>query len=165
MKKLILTLVVLLSLQAGLSAGTEVFFSPEGNIQAEIVNRISRSTKSVDAMIYCLTVKRIASALVYAKERGLAVRVIADRSQSKGKSSYIGFLISKGVKVKMISGIGKGAMHNTTGIFDGNELVTGSYAWNASAEYNNYENAIFTDDKTAVRKYQDQFEMIWRTGK
>jgi phosphatidylserine/phosphatidylglycerophosphate/cardiolipin synthase-like enzyme len=151
---------------AAATTETKAIFSPDGNIQAAIVERISRSTRSIDAMMFSLTAKRIASSLVYAKERGLKVRVIADKAQSRAKYSYVGFLISKGVPVKLLSGkTGKGIMHNTTGIFDGTKVITGSYSWTGDAEYYNYENVILTDENDVVQEYKEEFERLWNHDK
>jgi len=146
-------------------AETRAFFSPGSNIQATIVDQISRSSHSIDAMACGLSAKRIASALVYAKTRGLKVRVIADKSQSRAKNSYIGFLISKGVPVRLLSGRKKGLMHNTLGIFDGNTLITGSFNWTNDSAFYNFENVIMTDDNALVQEYKEEFDKLWSDGR
>ena len=161
MKKIAFLLIALLPIQT-IIAETKVLFSPSGNIQSGIVQLISQSKNTIDIMIYSFTSKEIASSLVYAHDRGIKIRVIADKSQSKGKSSLIGYLSSKGIKVKVITGIGRGIMHNKTCIVDGTELVTGSYNWTNNAEYYSYENAIFTDEKDIIGKYVKEFEKMWK---
>ena len=162
MKKIAFLLIVLLSIQTILVAETKVLFSPDGGIQSGLVQLISQSKNTIDIMIYSFTSREIASSLVYAHDRGVKIRVIADKLQTRGKSSLIGYLSSKGIKVKVITGIGRGIMHNKVGIFDGTELVTGSYNWTNNAEYYSYENAIFTDEKDIIGKYVKEFEKMWK---
>ena len=161
MKRLLLLIAVYLSVSLYAVAGNRVLFSPGGNIQAEIIQLIAGSNKTIDVMIYSFTAQEIAGALISAKDRGVKVRVIADKSQSKGKSSLVGYLISRGLDVKISSGRSRGIMHNKVGIFDGLQVITGSYNWTKGAELYNYENALVTDDLDTIGKYQKEFNRLW----
>jgi len=38
--------------------------------------------------------------------------------------------------------------------------MTGSYDWNYSAEYHNYENILFIDDLSVVQAFPHEFESL-----
>ena len=143
---------------------SEVYFSPEGNVRANIVKAIGESKTSIDLAIFDLTSEDIKIALEGAQKRGVKVRIIADNRQSKGPHSMVPGLVEAGLDVKITRGKGRGIMHNKFAIFDGKLMVTGSYNWTASAEKYNYENAVFITDPTVIDQYQQEFNEIWSSG-
>jgi hypothetical protein len=106
---------------------SESFFSPGGGIAARIVQEIQRAGASIDIAIYTFTETEIADALVVAKNRGVAIRIIADSEEAIGAASVVPRLQNAGFQLKRTAGIGTGIMHNKYAIFDGRALVTGSY--------------------------------------
>ena len=54
-------------------------------------------------------------------------------------------------------------MHHKFAIFDETTLWTGSFNWTVSANTNNCENVIITDDREACRSYQAQFNQLLKT--
>ena len=143
---------------------SEVFFSPEGNVRANIVKAIGEAKTSIDLAIFDLTSEDIKVALESAQKRGVKVRIIADNRQSKGPHSMVPGLVEAGLDIKITRGKGRGIMHNKFAIFDGKLMVTGSYNWTASAEKYNYENAVFITDPVVIAQYQKEFNEIWSSG-
>ena len=141
---------------------SEVFFSPGGGIAARIVQEIQRARISIDIAIYTFTETEIANALIAAKNRGVAIRIIADSEEAIGAGSVIPRLEKAGFQLKRTAGIGTGIMHNKYAIFDGQVLLTGSYNWSFSAENSNFENAIFVRDPAVISSYQANFVSIWK---
>ncbi|MFH1386772.1 MAG: phospholipase D-like domain-containing protein [bacterium] len=133
------------------------YFSPNGGIRDKIIAKINLSQKSIKLAIYSFTSGEIAWALENAKDRGVAIQVVADKGQAKGKNSEINFLLSKGIPVKLLQGKGRGIMHHKFAIFDDKEVVTGSYNWTENAEKNNYENAVFISDPEVVKSFGEEF--------
>ena len=144
------------------SFASPVFFSPNGGIRDKIIAKINLSKTSIKIAIYSFTSGDIAWALENAKNRGVDIQIIADQSQSKGKSSEVPFLISKNFKLKILQGKGRGIMHNKFAIFDEKEVITGSYNWTNNAESNNYENAIFINDPDVTKAYLAEFDKLWK---
>ena len=142
------------------SSESHAYFSPNGGIRDKIIARINLTKKSINLAIYSFTSGDIANALESAKNRGVKISIIADKSQSTGKSSEINYLISKGFNVKILKGKGRGIMHNKFAVFDDKEVVTGSYNWTDNAEYNNYENAIFIMDSSIINAYKLEFNKL-----
>lgn len=141
---------------------TETYFSPNGGVAANIIKAINNAKSSIDLAIFDLTSNDIASSLEKAQKRDVKIRIIADSRQAKGARSIIQALINEGFNVRIAHGIGRGIMHNKFAIFDNKLLVTGSYNWTNNAEHFNYENAIFTPDPETIKKYQQNFDKIWK---
>lgn len=140
----------------------EAYFSPDGGVARRIIKAIDSSASSIDLAIFDLTSQDIKSALERAKNRGVKIRIAADSRQAKGAHSVIQTLIDEGFNIRIVHGIGRGIMHNKFAVFDGKLLVTGSYNWTYNAEHNNYENAIFISDPETIKKYQQDFNTIWK---
>jgi hypothetical protein len=141
----------------------ESFFSPYGGVATRIVQEIQRARTSIDIAIYTFTQNEIADALIAAKNRGVAIRIIADSEQATAVGSQIVRMETAGFQVKRTAGLSFGIMHNKYAIFDSHALLTGSYNWSGSAETRNFENAVFIHDAAAIAAYQANFNGIWNT--
>jgi len=141
----------------------EVYFSPNGGVQDQIIKRINTSKSFVDVAVYSFTSGDIADALARATKRGVKVRVIRDSTQSSNENDENGFLQQNGIDVQIRSGRGRGIMHDKFAIFDGKEAFTGSYNWTNNAENNNWENALFTDEQKVIQAYEKEFEVLWKS--
>jgi phosphatidylserine/phosphatidylglycerophosphate/cardiolipin synthase-like enzyme len=125
------------------------------------VAEINKAQDTVDIAIYSFTADEIRDALIAAKNRGVAIRIIADISSAGGTGSEIATLEGLGFNLKRSAGVSGGIMHNKYMIIDGKVLFTGSYNWSANAEENNFENAVFIQASSVIQKYQADFEKIW----
>ena len=141
----------------------EAYFSPRGGISGRIVQEIERAQTSIDVEMYTFTRDEIASALIAANNRRVAIRVLADSSEAAVSGSDIARLEAAGVPLKRTNGGGGGIMHNKVAIFDGQVLLTGSYNWSSAAELSNDENAIFIRDPAVIAAYQGTFNSLWMT--
>jgi PLD-like domain len=142
-------------------AKTEVLFSPGGSIKDAIIKNISTSKGTIDVTAFTFTAGDIAEALYQAKERGVKIRVIIDRTQDAKLYPVIEFLKGEGFNLQFLKGNIGGSMNNAFAIFDDKLLVTGSYTWTEYAEKFNYENAIFIDEPDVVEKYKKEFESLY----
>jgi phosphatidylserine/phosphatidylglycerophosphate/cardiolipin synthase-like enzyme len=144
-------------------------FSPEGLIEDSILRAIRAADRTIDIAMFSFYSARIAEELLIAKRRGVAVRLVLDRMQSKLMKldnwfAYYGF------DVKILGGpnpfgnVFWEKNHNKFMIVDGKLLETGSYNYTKNAEENSYENANFYYDNPDVAFYLAYFEMLHRTG-
>lgn len=136
-------------------------FSPAGGVRSRIVSEIDKANSTIDIAIYSFTADEIREALIRAKNRGVAIRIIADSSQANGQGSEIATLEQAGFNLKRMAGLNGGIMHNKYMIIDGLTLLTGSYNWSANAENNSFENAAFVQGLPVILSYQENFESIW----
>ena len=98
-----------------------------------------------------------------AHKRGVKIRIVRDKTQSANKDDENAYLRKSGIPVEIRSGRGRGIIHDKFAIFDGKEVLTGSYNWTGNAESNNWENALFTDETKVVDAYEKEFEKIWES--
>jgi len=143
------------------SAATAALFSPGGGVRSRIIAEIDQAQSTIDIAIYSFTADAIRDGLIAARNRGVAIRIIADSSQADEAGAEIATLENAGFQVKRTSGLSGGIMHDKYMIIDGKLLLTGSYNWSASAEDRNYENAVFIQGSSLVQKYADDFDRIW----
>ena len=87
------------------SDGTVKYYFPRDGQAPEpvLVNVINSSKKSLDIAIYSFTDSNIADAVVNAKKRGVAVRVITDRecSSDTSQKKVLSELKSAGIPIKI----------------------------------------------------------------
>lgn len=148
-----------------------MMLQPNVKFEDVMVAAIGAVKKTLDVSIFALRSTRIAEAIVEAKERGAAVRVIIDKSQhdSDAFGVYTQWLAAKGVEVRVLAGPDPHAEfqlaqkdHHKIAIFDGKVVETGSPNYTKYAARNNFENGHFLDDKTDVAAYNFIFEHMWR---
>ena len=143
---------------------TEVYFSPDGHIKERLIQAINEAQSSIDIAIFNFTSHNLRAALVKAKKRGVKIRVVADAKQVQDdEHSLVATLMTEGFDVKLLKQQGQGIMHNKFAVFDKKLLCTGSYNWTESAEHKNYENALFITSQDVIKKYQDEFQILWNS--
>jgi phosphatidylserine/phosphatidylglycerophosphate/cardiolipin synthase-like enzyme len=109
---------------------------------------------------YSFTDSDLAWAVVKAQQRGVRVRVYLDDGQAAGRYAKGRFLEKRGVAVRYYHG--EGLMHHKFAVLDGQQVITGSYNWSASAEERNKENALVFTGRAYAAAYTAEFEKLWR---
>lgn len=137
----------------------EVYFSPSKACENAIISNINSSKYEIKIAIYDFTNKRIAKAVEKAKERGILVKILTDKGQSKRKDTQIKKLVARGVLVKCNAS--EGLQHNKFAVFDNKKVLTGSANWTYSAFSKNSENCIFLDDIEVISKFSHRFDQLW----
>ncbi len=135
----------------------EVFFSPPGGCTEAIVREIESARESVHVQAYVFTARPIADALVSAHQRGVQVRVIADKSNRTDRMSVARLLRRAGVEVLLD---GEHAVaNNKVVIVDKSVVLTGSFNFTRAAEDANAENLLLIRGHPEVaRKFLDNWE-------
>jgi phosphatidylserine/phosphatidylglycerophosphate/cardiolipin synthase-like enzyme len=159
-RSLLFVLLAVLPLQASPlnQAQVEVFFSPKGGCTNAIKTALDAAKSVVLVQAYSFTSAPIAKALVDAKNRGVDVQVILDKSQKTEKYSGATFLMNAGIAT-FIDSKHKIA-HNKIMIIDGKTMITGSFNFSKSAEESNAENLlVISDAPELAKKYSEN----WKT--
>ena len=128
------------------------------NALAALRDAIDAADHSVDLVVYKLDERGAARALERALERGVRVRVVADRREAMGGRSYLGKLGSQGADVRLWR---RGKLHAKFVIIDGSRVMTGSYNLTESAQHDNLELAIDFADAPTIARFQALFEQLW----
>lgn len=142
-------------------AWPRVVFSPGGGTEARLVDAVSRCGTTLDIAMFSFYSMPLAEAVVAAKARGVAVRVVADVSQAR-RSPALARLAAAGVDLRLTAGRGgRGVLHHKFARFDGEMLTTGSFNFSENAESNNFENQLFSDRGGDLTAFGTEFEAVW----
>ena len=139
----------------------ETAFTPGDAIDSLIVNAIDGARDEVLVQAYSFTHRRIARALVRARERGVAVSVLADREQARAlPQNALPELAAGGVDVCLDGNFQ--AAHNKVIVIDADTpratTITGSYNFTFAAQRSNAENIIVLRDNPPVaRAYRNNW--------
>jgi len=135
-----------------------LYFSPQTPVDSpsrwftDLVARIDSSTGWIRVMIFALTRTEISDALMRAKDRGVAVRVLVN--PRFGSEPAVEALRTAGVDVR------EAAVHAKVLVMDGRFVATGSANWSAAA-WANDENSLFIDDSSIALSYEARFDLAW----
>lgn len=158
MKKLILLLAIFPYLAY---AKVSVYFSPSTKCEQEIVELINQSQKSIDVAMYSINNDEIVDALKHAHDRGVKIRILADKLQASSKYSKVIELYLYGINIRVHSKFK--IEHNKFAIFDFLAATSGSYNWTNPASNKNSENCIFfSEEQETITQYQNRFNYLWQ---
>jgi len=134
----------------------QVCFTPYQNCMKKIVRLINHAKKSIFIQAYSFTAHPIAKALVRAKERGVEVRIIFDKSNFSGHFySSSKYLIRHGIPSWNDSNLN--IAHNKVIIVDQSIVQTGSFNYTYSAQKHNAENVLIIYNRKLAQRYLDNW--------
>ena len=139
-----------------LDGPVSVRFSPHGGAEALVVEALDAARRSVQVQAYSFTSMPIALACKRAHDRGVAIRVILDKSQVTQRYSDLGFLVRSGVPVWVDAA--HAIAHNKIVIIDGETVLTGSFNFTKAAETSNAENLLCLRDAGLAAAYGENWE-------
>ncbi len=135
------------------------------DFKQKLLYRINHANSSIDMAVYSFFgMQDIADALIFAKNRGVKIRVVYDNRTIQNSMQS---LINAGIKVSMRPSSLSGIMHNKFFVFDARDSIasndwlwTGS--WNVtSSELTWKNNVVEIHDPTITKAYQTEFEEMW----
>ena len=137
----------------------EYCFSPGGNCVSLVVKWIDRANSSVHVLIYSFTLDAIRNALIAAKNRGVDVKVVMERSNANEKGAEYQNLKNAGVDIRLDTN--SGLMHDKVVVIDGRIILTGSYNYSAAATTSNNENLVVIDSTSWGLAFEAQFQQVY----
>lgn len=147
-----------------------IFFTPDDNVRAQLLDLIVHEQESISVAVFVFTDKYIASALIDAFKRGVAVEVVTDATGLRDRYNKIRDLCNAQVPVFVYDAQnGKpglsSVMHHKFVIFKRNKnnqsyLWTGSCNFTRSACESNQENAILLTNIAHIERFAVQFEAL-----
>ena len=163
MKVIGLLLILFVTGTLGWAQNIQVYFSPNGGCEEAVVSEIRTARRSIDIAMYYLSSRKIAQALLEAKENNVQVKIVLDQGQEIESASKSSYLVKHGFDVRYH--LGFGLMHNKFAIIDTRALITGSFNWTLTAEERNEENLLVITDPLTIQKYEDRFDYLWNTSR
>lgn len=128
-----------------------VWFSPLGGCTAEVVKEIDAAKVSLHCQAYSFTSQPIADALLRAKQRGVKIVLILDKSDLTVKGSDLSFFDTNETWIDPKHAIA----HNKIMLIDGKVIITGSFNFTTAAEHSNAENLlVIRDDSQLYAEYE-----------
>jgi len=151
-----------------------VYFSPDGGATDELVSLINGAKSTIDVQAYSFTSEPIIDALVNAKQRGVTVNIILDRSHLEYRNFKTGKTTlqpSTALKAFYNAGIPTyidyryDIAHNKIMLIDLTTIVTGSFNFSYSAEHFNAENMLVIQNMPALfSRYESNFDYHEKTS-
>lgn len=134
----------------------QVCFTPGAHCAKLLVKYINAAKKSIYVQAYSFTSRSIGRALLHAKDQGVDVNVIVDKSQYQCQNySYARQLLTQGIP--MWVDVDPSIAHNKVMIIDRQIVETGSYNFTVSAEKYNAENMLIIHDAKLAKRYLDNW--------
>ncbi|CEG76273.1 hypothetical protein RMATCC62417_11191 [Rhizopus microsporus] len=139
----------------------KAFFFPSKESFKAFISVLNSATKTLDICVFAFTDDDIANALIAAKKRKVAIRIITDNQQAAGKGADAKRL-SESYGIPFKTDHTQGYMHNKFVIVDGQTLVNGSFNWSKGARFKNRENVLITNIPLCIQEFQAQFDALWK---
>ena len=136
-------------------ANYTVCFVPGEDCEGVIVAEINEARGVILVQAYSFTSMPIAKALVSAKQRGVSVQVILDKSQRSERYSGATFLANAGIRTLIDEQ--PSIAHSKVIIIDGVSVITGSFNFTRSAQQYNAENLIVIRDGSLAQHYTENW--------
>jgi phosphatidylserine/phosphatidylglycerophosphate/cardiolipin synthase-like enzyme len=139
-----------------ISPDIQVCFTPGQNCTLQITDTLDKAKKSIFIQAYGFTSAPIAKHLLAAKNRGVIVKVILDKSQKSQKYSAAQFLLNHDIPVWI--DYKPAIAHNKIMIVDGTKVITGSFNFTKAAEEKNAENLLIIHDPALAKRYLENWQ-------
>ena len=127
-------------------------FTPQDNCTQKIVDTIGSAKETVYVQAYSFTSFPIANALIAAKQRGVSVSIIFDKSEFNTIPGTCEKLFAQN-SIHIWDDYLPSIAHNKVMIIDDNEVITGSFNFTHAAQFNNTENVLFIQDTVTAEAY------------
>jgi phosphatidylserine/phosphatidylglycerophosphate/cardiolipin synthase-like enzyme len=130
----------------------QVCFTPGRYCTGYITRAIKQAKKTILVQAYSFTSRPIAKALVKAKDRGIKVKIILDKSQLQPDVySRANYFLNK--KIPIWVDDQPSIAHNKVMIIDSKTVITGSFNFTVSAQKYNAENLLIIQDVNLAKLY------------
>jgi len=139
---------------------SDSYFSPGSECANKIISLLNRVKASADICVFTISDNKISDAIKSAHQRGVKVRIISDNDKANDLGSDIYSLAKQDLKVKIDRS--PSHMHHKFALFDGKQLVNGSFNWTRSASKYNQENIVVSNDAGLVGSFSKVFDKLWR---
>ncbi len=134
----------------------ETYFCPEDDCASKLVATLSQANKSIYFMTYSFTHEQIANELILAKERGVEVAGVVDKTSDKAVYEK---LSNQGIPVRIWRE--KGLLHHKVFIIDEHIVTTGSFNPTNNGNKRNDENLFIADNEDFAKPFLKEFYTVY----
>ena len=133
------------------------FSPPTGGCTDAIVQGIDAAKRDIAMQAFYFTSSKIAKALNDARQRGVKVVVIVDKSIDDGNYSSADYFANNGIECFVDAQ--HEVAHNKILLIDGKVIYTGSFNFTVRAETDNAENLVVIENKPKLQAaYEKNFK-------
>lgn len=138
----------------------DVYFAPDDNVQANLMDLIDNALASVRFMAFSFTADPLGEAVRRSAKEGALVAGVMDADQIK---SNIGteFDAFSHDDLDVYKDVNPGLMHHKVMIIDASIVVLGSYNFTASAETKNDETLIVIYNEDIAEQFMAEFQRLY----
>lgn len=148
-----------------------VLFSPNQRILDTLCELIANEQSKIYIAVYALTDSRIAKELIKAKERGIQIEIITDRSSPLDRNTKTGLIHTNNIPVfiyqpPLENNIQKGLMHNKFALFFNNGTKHEKIVWHGSFNFSyggyrhNCESILILHEEAIFDQFEKEFKQI-----
>jgi len=167
LKKFLVLLLITSTSLYGFGRRIELCFSDPEKIRKKssspedrLIVMINSCTKSFKGAFYDISSVKVAEALVKARNRGIAVRLVTDSDTLSGKA--IEKILKGGIPV--VEDNRPSLMHNKFAVIDGYFVYTGSTNATLNGSYKNNNNSLIISSPELAEIYDSEFEEMFSHG-
>ena len=133
-----------------------IYFPPRGEETEAIPRELTKARNSILVQSFSLFSAPVAEALVSARERGVNVQILLDKSPPDDLYIANGIFVNVGISIKIDSAHAIG--QNKVMIIDGETIITGSFNYTKPAEDKKAVNLLVIRDKPTAKKYTQKWQ-------
>ncbi len=133
-----------------------------GSLDEKLTSLINMAQSSVDMAIYQLDLPTVTQALLNAKKRGVAVRLVTDVDILNDPEENASFKQLQTAGIPVVAGNPNAIMHNKFVIVDGAAVWTGSWNFTVDDTYRYDNNAILIRSRELARNYVVTFDKMFQ---
>jgi hypothetical protein len=142
----------------------KTYFSPTDHARDNaVLPLVEGATTTLDIAMFYFTSQEIADAILAARARGVAVRMILDAGGASNAYSKHPLLCAAGIAVKSENWGGKS--HSKWAVADaglaGAAVVFGSMNWTGAGDADNDENTLYVKNAGFAAQFQSEFARQW----
>jgi phosphatidylserine/phosphatidylglycerophosphate/cardiolipin synthase-like enzyme len=137
-------------------SSADVYFSPRGGCTEAAIKEIDEARKEIVVHAYAFPSYEIARALAKARERGVKVTALLDKSQKREKDTTAYVLEKAGILIYIDSE--HPVANSNVMVIDGDTVITGSFGFTKAAEEKNAEDMLIIRSKNVAKLYLKNFD-------
>ena len=137
-------------------ASYQICFTPGENCTQLIVSAIKEAKQEILVQAYSFTSTPIIKALIDQHRKGVKVKVILDRSQSRPHGFSSAKLLMD-YDIPTWIDFSPNIAHNKVIIIDKKTVITGSFNFTRAAQERNAENVFLLSDKEVAKRYVENW--------
>ncbi len=139
------------------SIPVSIYFCPEDECADKVIAQINDAQHYIYFMTFSFTNTGIGDALLVARERGVEVRGVFEKTQLNDYTMYP-VLLYQGADVRIDGN--KGNMHHKVFIIDNSTVITGSFNPTKGGDEKNDENMVVIKDKQIAALFLKEFDYV-----